>query len=151
MIRTKWVVAAVIVFALPSGSMGQDWRHFVGEHGIHKVLTAASGDTPDGPATTTLTLACRPEGGKGGIFVSYGLRDAHKMKSFDLIYFQGPDAPAQHKRLVTLSIQTKRAKSIFKRRASGEYSNMDNSDDFQFEMGRAPRRLIDLLLKGAET
>ncbi len=137
---TKWILATVITLALPVASLGQDWRYFEGQYGIHKVFTTATGQTPDGPATTTLTLACRPEGGKGGILVFYGVREAHQIESLDLLYFEGPDAPAQHKRLFTLTIQTKQGEVTFKMKASGAFSDMDNMKDFQFEIGKAPAR-----------
>jgi hypothetical protein len=144
-------IALLVLILEPMRSVGQEWRYFVGEHSIHKVLALGEGQIPDGRARTTFTLVCRRQNGKAELFLFYGVRDAGKIKSFDFEYFHGPGAKALGRKLVRLSVQTGSKKIAFRMSASGAYSDMDNPQDFQFSIGKAPPRLIKWLLKGPKT
>jgi len=129
---------------------GQDWTYFKGEYGIHKTITVAQGKMPDGNALTTLTLACKGDGPKGNILLSYGVREAAKLSSFDFEYFHGPGAGALGKRLVSLTVETPRGTERVRLKVSGSYSDMDNQADFQFELGPPPPHFIHALMSGAQ-
>src|SRR5580704_2330441 len=111
-----------------------DWHS---EKTINGMAAEVAGEaqTPDGPAKVTLSFECTP--GKGGtnsvVFVVLG---ATKLKGFDFDNFEGPDAPASAKPLVTFTVhRTSGADVVVKTTASGSYTVTDQG--FAFEVSTA--------------
>src|SRR5262245_9545950 len=145
------VLLILLFFAAPSWCLAQDWQYMVGKRGMHKAIVVATGHSPDGTTTTTtLTLGCVPRKDGGSITLSYGVRNIDQIKPIDLSYYEGPDAPAQHKSLFILVVHTQKRRISFRMKASGAFSDLDNSKNFQFDVGKAPPRLIGYLSKGIQ-
>jgi hypothetical protein len=115
---------------------------------------AGQAQTPDGPAKVRLSFECTA--GKGGtnsvVFVVLG---ATKLKGFDFDNFEGPDAPASAKPLVTFTVhRTSGADVVVKTTASGSYTVTD--EGFAFEVSTAANaregkvaQLTDAVVRGA--
>ncbi|HUK92007.1 MAG TPA: hypothetical protein VLZ81_16525 [Blastocatellia bacterium] len=114
-----------------SGATGQHWEKKTDEHGGVSAHVATTGQTPDGAATMTFDAQCST--GEGGVAsLIFTVLGAAEMKNFDFDNFEGPDAPAQHKPL--LSVTVHRAVGgdvVVATPVSGSYTVTDKG--FQFE------------------
>jgi hypothetical protein len=92
---------------------------------------AGEAQTPDGPAKVTLSFECTP--GKGGTSVAdFVVLGATKLKGFDFDDFEGPDAPAKSKPLVTFTVHPASGSDVVVNTAvSGSYTVTDGG--FAFE------------------
>jgi len=113
---------------------------------------AAEARTPDGPAKSTLSFHCSP--GKGGAStITFIVLGAVKMEGFDFDEFEGPDAPAQRRSLVTITAHRPGRNLVIKTSCTGYYTVSDEA--FAFEITTMANvygkvnQLSDALIHGA--
>jgi hypothetical protein len=134
-----------------SGNSVSDWQ-VKKEGGVMSAEVGADASTPDGTARSTLAFQCAP--GKGGTAtVRFTVLAAVKIKSFDFDDFEGPDAPATGRQLVTFIVQRAAGDLVVKTSVSGYYTVSD--EGFAFEnsaMANARSKVTqlgDALMNGA--
>jgi hypothetical protein len=113
---------------------------------------AVDAQTPDGPAKSTLSFQCSP--GKGGTStITFIVLGAAKMKGFDFDEFEGPDAPAQRRALVTLTAHRPAGDLVIRTACTGYFTVSDEGFAFEVTIMANVRgkvtRLSDALIHGA--
>ena len=107
-----------------------DWQLKKEQNGMAAEV-AAEARTPDGPAKSTLSFQCSP--GKGGTStITFIVLGAVKMNGFDFDEFEGPDAPAQRRSLVTITAHRPARNLVIRTACSGYYTVSD--EGFAFEV-----------------
>jgi len=139
-----FLIPALCLFSFAVFARSGDWPQAPGPgEGWHteKTIsgmaaeTAGEAKTPDGPAKVRLSFECTP--GKNGtdsvVFIVLG---ATKLKGFDFDDFEGPDAVARAKALLTFTVQrTKGPDVVVKTNAAGSYTVTEGG--FAFEVSTA--------------
>ncbi len=142
-----------LVLLVVIAAHAQDWQNQVDENGLRTARVSASGSTPDGPATTTLTVQCRP-GKDGAVSILYAISATEQMKKFNFGDFEGPGAPASKRKLVRIVVQTQRGAVTVQTPVSG-YRIDQGTFVFQFaartNMASQVTRVTDAIRAGAET
>jgi hypothetical protein len=129
----------VFLIALASFSVvpvsAQEWQRLAGmKSGAQLTRVEAIGKTPSGTIMTMLTAECYP-GKRGYISLSYAVRSSDKISDFNFADFEGPDAPAMEKKLVTATVRTRKGTIVVSTAVSGGLTVGDEPDTFQFSFG----------------
>lgn len=143
----------IIVLTLVITAQAQDWQQQSNEHGLRTAKVSASGDTPDGPAPTTLTVQCAPSK-NGTISLLYAIVGTDAIKRFGFADFEGPGAPASKRKLVSVVIKTSGRSILVQTAVTGYYLD---ASTFVFSFS-APNhlasqvtRVTDAIKSGAKT
>lgn len=145
--------ATITVLTLAAAARAQNWQAQVNEHGLRTAQVSASGNTPDGPATTTLTVQCAPAK-NGTVSLLYSIDGTAQIKRFNFADFEGPGAPASQRKLVTVEVKLPARSVLVQTAVAGYYVA---ADTFVFSFS-APRkiasqvtRVTDAIKGGAQT
>ena len=79
----------------------QTWKVNVNDSNARIASVSANGKTPNGEVQTLFNLQCPPEQNPL-VSIEYIVRDSNKTLRFSFDDFEGPDAPAQKKKLVEI-------------------------------------------------
>jgi hypothetical protein len=138
-ISSRYMKSMIIVVAttltLTVSANAQEWEEPTTRNGAHRTQVWAIGDTPDGAAHTRLSIQCYP-GKRGYVAFDFAVRGAKSMKGFSFRDFEGPDAPARGKKLLTIIVQTEQNDIVIKTSVDGGLSGeLSEPDTFQFTFG----------------
>jgi hypothetical protein len=104
---------------MQAGNM-DDWHASKTISGMEAVVDGQA-QTPDGPAKVQLSFTCTP--GRGGTSgVSFVVLGATKLTGFDFDDFEGPDAPAAEKPLVTFTVHKAGGDVVVHTACSGSFT-----------------------------
>lgn len=128
-----------------------DWQVNKTISGMEAIVDGQA-HTPDGPAKVRLSFTCTP--GKGGTSgVSFVVLGANKLTGFDFDDFEGPDAPASGKPLVTFVAHKNGGDVVVQTACSGSYTVTDGGFSFDAYNAANARgkvtELSDALIAGA--
>lgn len=88
-------------------------------------------ETPTGPIQTLFLMRCaKTENGVSDF--NYIVRDSGQIPNFNFGYFEGPNAPAQKKQLVSIEASNTEAKMTWRFSVSGRYGCNDEANAFCF-------------------
>lgn len=145
-----------IVLLISSSANGQGWKEPMNVNGAYRTRVKGIGKTPDGASKTLFSVRCYP-GKKGYINFAYGVRDIDAIKGFNFGEFEGPDAPAGTKKLVTVMARTSKENIIIKTSVSGGRTIGNDPGAFEFRFGAnihskgEMMRLANALARGVST
>jgi hypothetical protein len=145
-VRTDGVAEPARTAAHDNGTAGsgEDWHSQKTLNGMAAEV-AGEAQTPDGPAKVTLSFECTP--GKGGTsVVDFVVLGATKLTGFDFDDFEGPDAPAKNKPLVTFTVQPVKGNEVIVTTVvSGSYTVTDQGFAFEaYNMANEPGKVTQL-------
>jgi len=136
----------VLVGLVAAASAGETWTA-KGDADRRVVETTGSAQVGGLRVDAFVSLSCNRTGAPVA-WLDYTVADADNVtKSFDLSSFEGPDAPAQSKQLVTLELVDGKVLQTLHAHASGWYS-AEHTGGFGFGIGGAPaesRQLAELI------
>jgi hypothetical protein len=125
----KLIQVTFLIWTFCTSVWAQDWKVYVNTYGQYNAQVSAISKTPDGPITAILNLRCKT---KNFVVFSYVIQRISKVKFFDFNDFEGPDAKANGKRLVSIKMQTKKGAIYIKTAVSGSRGFYPETDAFQF-------------------
>jgi hypothetical protein len=116
-----------------AGPATQSWVKKTDQYGRTSADVTATGQTPDGPTQMTLQADCST--GKGGVAnLVLTVVGAAKMKNFGFEDFEGPDAPAMRKPLVTMTVHRPRGDLVTTTAVTGSYTVSDEGFEFNLSL-----------------
>jgi hypothetical protein len=139
----RTILAFIVVFSAASAQAGA-WSLMQknGEPVVEATGTAAIGDLR---VNAFLSFSCNKKG-EPAAWLDYTIADADKVtKVFDLEQFEGPDAPAQAKALVTIELEGASPAKPLTAHASGWMSS-EHAGGFGFGVGGVAKESKELSL-----
>jgi hypothetical protein len=112
----------------------EDWIIEVNDEYARIARVSAVGKTPDGEAYTFLKLECPTKGNKENPVISfeYSVSNPDKIPGFNFDYFEGPNAPAQEKKLVEIQANSPKNNLYWNFAAAGLYGGYAEVIAFAF-------------------
>ncbi len=133
-------------------SISKTWEMRINDSQVRTAVVMTIGKTPNGEAQTIFWLQC-PADSNYVTSIHYIVRDTSKITGFSFDDFEGPDAPAQAKKLVEFRATSPRGKLSFRDSVAGGYGGAGEADAFFFATGAVKQdkimQLAQMIAKGS--
>lgn len=133
-------------------SISKTWQMRINDSKVRTAVVMTIGKTPNGEAQTIFWLQC-PADPNYVVSIDFIVRDTSKITGFNFDDFEGPDAPAQNKKLVEFRAVSPRGSLSFRDSVAGGYGGAGEPDAFFFATGATKpdkkMQLAQMIAKGS--
>jgi hypothetical protein len=160
--RLTWFAAAAVMvsfLSLQPLKAQSPWKFTVNQYGLRETYFDGNSVVLGVPCSTRLKFICTQDnkGTTGYLSMEFTIAPSSKIPGFDFEYFEGPDAPAGGKKLMTITLTQGGRQTKFQGGLGGWFS-AEVDDGFVFGSGTPTRtktgymrKVVEGILGGAES
>ncbi|MBE7421962.1 MAG: hypothetical protein HS110_05945 [Zoogloeaceae bacterium] len=132
----RMMLAAAFLAALSQPALSE-WQREVGPHGVRRAWIDREAPVLGLPCVVRLQFSATGDGGtardrgRGMLALAFSIAPVAPLKGFDFDYFEGPDAPAKGKKLMSVTIHKDGQRTTHWLAADG-WRSADVADGFVF-------------------